>query len=120
MIGALRRLKEKGIKNNEIVILSPNIRIKSVVNDIDPDKYLICDYGENLIENMISFSTIHSYKGLESKIVVLVDIEDYSKTNLLYVGISRARSKLIVFESKDASKQRKKNGVTIWMSVKNY
>ena len=108
LIGALRQLKEKGIKNNEIVILSPNIRIKSVVNDIDPNKYLICDYGENLIENMISFSTIHSYKGLESKIVVLVDIEDYSKTNLLYVGISRARSKLIVFESKDASKQRKK------------
>ena len=108
LIGALRQLKEKGIKNNEIVILSPNIRIKSVVNDIDPNKYLICNYGENLIENMISFSTIHSYKGLESKIVVLVDIEDYSKTNLLYVGISRARSKLIVLESGEASKQRKK------------
>ena len=108
LIGALRQLKEKCIKNNEIVILSPNIRIKSVVNDIDPNKYLICDYGENLIENMISFSTIHSYKGLESKIVVLVDIEDYSKMNLLYVGISRARSKLIVLESREASKQRKK------------
>jgi ATP-dependent exoDNAse (exonuclease V) beta subunit len=53
------------------------------------------------------FSTIQAFKGLESKIVVLCDIDDYSDERLMYVALSRARSKMFVLESDNAAKQRK-------------
>lgn len=107
LMDVLRTLKNKGIKNSATLILSPYVRDKSVVGLVDPDKYLIGDYSNIADAFFASFSTIHAYKGLESQIVILVDIEDYSKTNLMYIGISRARSKLFVLESKEAEKQRK-------------
>lgn len=108
LMAVLKELKCKGIKNSTILILSPYVRDKSVVGIVDPDKYLIGDYGDSVDAFFASFSTIHAYKGLESQIVILVDIDDYRKTNLLYIGISRARSKLIVVESNEAKKQREK------------
>ena len=47
----------------------------------------------------IRFSTIHAFKGLESQVVVLFDVEsiDSEQTqSLLYVGMSRAKSLLIL------------------------
>ena len=54
------------------------------------------------------FSTVQSFKGLESEIVILVDVDDYADVKLMYIALSRARSKLIVLETERASKQRKK------------
>jgi hypothetical protein len=53
------------------------------------------------------FATIHSFKGLESKIVLLVDVDDYIENNkLIYVGLSRARDVLYIFETQEARDQR--------------
>jgi ATP-dependent exoDNAse (exonuclease V) alpha subunit len=43
---------------------------------------------------------------LENTIIILADITSYEAQNLLYVGLSRARSLLIVFESEAAHKER--------------
>ena len=53
------------------------------------------------------FSTIHRFKGLESPVVILTDFDqiDYtSYKNLLYVGMTRARSALYVVLSDKAKK----------------
>ena len=45
----------------------------------------------------VLFSTVYSFKGLESPVVVLVDFDNINyeqKMNLLYVGMTRARSAL--------------------------
>ena len=61
----------------------------------------------NAARNHIKFSTIHAFKGLESPVVILVDVdkvEDDESQSLLYVGMSRARSHLIMMSSEAAHK----------------
>ncbi|KPK02446.1 MAG: hypothetical protein AMJ56_20970, partial [Anaerolineae bacterium SG8_19] len=52
--------------------------------------------------NQVYVSTIHSFKGLESSVIILVEVERWPEKAieleaLLYVGCSRARNHLIVF-----------------------
>ncbi len=48
---------------------------------------------------VVRFSTIHSFKGLESPVVIVADIDEVDEgdpQSLLYVAMSRARSLLIL------------------------
>lgn len=108
LIEVISSLRKKGIKSGSILILSPRKRKESVVEFADSEKNIIGNYGDDPYTYHALFSTIQSYKGLESEIVLLVDIENYANQNLMYIGMSRARSKLIIFESRAASQQRTK------------
>lgn len=103
----LHTLKKQGIGNESIVVLSQYKRVNSVVGLLDPFGYLVGDYGEKDEDVCAYFSTIYSFKGLESKIVILVDTGSYDDVKLMYTALSRARSKLYVFENKRAYEQRK-------------
>ena len=103
----IKELKKKCFIASSIMILSPKKREKSIVGKCDEDSFLIGNYGEDNSAYLAMFSTVHSFKGLESEIVILTDIEDYDNKRLMYIALSRARSKLIVLESTEASKQRK-------------
>lgn len=107
LLNTISSLRKKGIKSGSILILSHCKREDSIVGDIDRDKNIFGNYGEDPNMYHALFSTIQAYKGLESEVVILVDIENYYNQNLMYIGISRARSKLFVLESKEASKHRK-------------
>jgi UvrD-like helicase C-terminal domain len=69
-------------------------------------------YDPKDVTSPVQFSTIHSSKGLEWDIVMLIDMSDYiydlrgaedcegfyaEKTNLTYVGITRAKEELYIF-----------------------
>lgn len=59
--------------------------------------------------NFIQFSTIRRFKGLEKEVVLVIDNDDYENEqdlDVLYVAISRAKSKVMVFESLTAQIQR--------------
>ena len=50
-------------------------------------------------ENLVGHCTIHSFKGMESPVVILTDINKVTgkqAESLLYIGMSRARIKLII------------------------
>ncbi len=108
LLETIKDLKKKGFKSSSIMVLSPKRRNRSIVGQCDEDEFLIGNYGEDSSAYLAMFSTVHAFKGLESEIVILTDIEDYSDPQLMYIALSRARSKLIVLESTGASKQRKK------------
>lgn len=108
LLATIKELKKKGFTASSIMVLSPNKRNKSIVGWCDEEEFIIGDYGADHAAYLAMFSTAHAYKGLESEIVILTDIEDYSDQQLMYIALSRARSKLIVLESAQASKQRKK------------
>lgn len=108
LLATIKELKKKGFTASSIMVLSPNKRNKSIVGWCDEEEFIIGDYGADQAAYLAMFSTVHAYKGLESEIVILTDIEDYSDQQLMYIALSRARSKLIVLESAQASKQRKK------------
>lgn len=100
----VKRLKMNGIKNNEITILSRYNYEDSVfkgnnfLKDIARVKN-IADYSENKQDDYIRFSTIHSFKGLESKIIILCDVDkvnDIDSKILNYVAISRAKLLLYI------------------------
>ena len=57
------------------------------------------------VQHSLKFSTIHSFKGLESPVVIIVDIDEMDSEehrSLLYVAMSRARSFLILMVSEAA------------------
>lgn len=107
----LHTLKKQGISGESIVILSQFKRENSVIEKLDPCGLFVGDYGLKEEDIYAYFSTIYSFKGLESKVIILVDIESYDDIKLVYTALSRARSKLYVFETKHAYEQRKEKAL---------
>lgn len=87
-----------------ITILSPVKRENSVVSLLNPK--LIRDYKPE-IKNDISFSTIQAFKGLENSIIILTDIDTFEHDKVMYVGLSRARTALYIFQTDNADRERK-------------
>ena len=98
----IQRLIVDGVPADDLIVLSPsrleNSALSAVahVGDlpvVDTSRSMDVD-GE-----CIRFSTIHSFKGLESSVVLIIDIDeidDERTQSLLYVGMSRARNLLIL------------------------
>ena len=97
----LRQLIKEQIRLDDIAMLSCSRFEKSVACEIS----VPVSTDRKNREGKVLFSTIHSFKGLESPIVLLVDFDslDYDqRMNLLYVGMTRARSGLYLVVSDKA------------------
>ena len=98
----IHRLASSGVPLDDLLILSPRRLENSAlatVKQISDMPLFDCSRTLDPEQRCIRFSTIHSFKGLESSVVILVDIEDVDderSQSLLYVGMSRARSLLIL------------------------
>ena len=98
----LDSFKSDNIYPGDITILSPYKKENSIIETLkgyDIRNYSVKDRSHT------SFCTIQAYKGLENKIIILVDIDGFSEEQLMYVGLSRARSGLYIFESDKAAKE---------------
>ncbi len=104
-INLVQCLENEGINKNDIVILSPYVFENSIASKTD---YKIEQYNPRVErkKNVFAYSTIQAFKGLESKVVIVTDIDQFVSENLLYVAYSRARSSLYVFETTDSHKQQ--------------
>jgi len=109
-------LKEGKILKKQITILTvhdPHQDLSwyenSVISRIS-DKYNLVEYkyGVENAKGQITYSSINIFKGMENSVIFVVDVESYANEKLLYVGMSRARSILKVFETEQAEKERKK------------
>jgi superfamily I DNA and RNA helicase len=96
------KLIASGIAKKDITILSPFKFDSSVASKVK--KYKISPVTTE--SNDITYSTIQGFKGLENSVIMLVDIQTYNKPDLMYVGMSRARNVLYVFETKHAKSYR--------------
>lgn len=101
----LRLLKKEGISNKHITILSPFKFQNSCVPGIN--RFKILDLTNNLekekYQELITFSTIQGFKGLENHYIILTGIKrlnDDEFKSLLYVGMSRAKSGLYMILDK--------------------
>lgn len=106
----LNKLITGGVKAEEIMILSPCIYERSILRNLTS----ICNIlirkfdGIHRIKGFLHHSTIHSFKGLESKVVLVTDISDFEdvKSRMLnYVGFSRANSFLGVLSNSITKEQ---------------
>lgn len=98
----LKELKKEKIENDSITILSTSKLGNSAINSLSSNKIRIHDLTSRKPkpEGYIGFSTVHSYKGLENKYIILTDINQLKTKEiqqLLYVGMTRAKIGLHVF-----------------------
>ena len=92
-----------------IILLSPRRLENSSLAGIERiSRFPLVDNSRSLTKEhspSIKFATIQSFKGLESQVVIIVDIdavEGEQPQSLLYVAMSRARSLLILMINENA------------------
>ncbi len=114
---AVKKLMKEGVNLSDVVILSSHRKENSKLFETTKTPFAsICRFEPmtpetwNLApDNTLRYMTVHSFKGLEAKIVLLVDFELYSIFNhseskqeaygnmLRYTAISRAKAMLYEF-----------------------
>lgn len=102
LVQVLTNLLEQGIQQKDIVILTPVAPENSIASRTNSTIPLRRASGTN----GILLTSIASFKGLESKVVVITDCTSYADFSLYYVGITRAKAKLYVLENTTAYNQR--------------
>ncbi|WP_224984207.1 nuclease-related domain-containing DEAD/DEAH box helicase [Geomonas agri] len=104
-VDTLHRVLKKLVKTekvncNDIVILTPHAESRSVLKSgIDVGGLKLSWDPHSRGEGIVLCSTIHSYKGLESPVVIVAEISTLPRGKsraLLYVAYSRANSHLVV------------------------
>lgn len=99
----LDRLLSSGVAPSDITIISPYSMENSIISKYEGKykKNILKFDGGHLAEN-IKFSTIQSFKGLDSKIVIAMDMQNYLADNNItaYTLFSRARTLLCVILEK--------------------
>ena len=97
----IKILIEKGIRPNQIIILTNNSEDGSSLKGIKTlgGKKLIStydrEYGRDI--NCIAQTTINVFKGLEADIVFILDTQNINNKNSFYTQASRAKQLLYIF-----------------------
>jgi Nuclease-related domain/UvrD-like helicase C-terminal domain/PhoH-like protein len=109
---ALAGLKDQGVKAEDIAVLFQRRPTEDGLRAAGrASRWRLNEYDETS-PGAVLWTTIHAFKGLESQVVVLADVKSRIRDeidSLLYVGMSRARTKLIVLcdeESRASLDQR--------------
>ncbi len=106
----LAKLRRQKIPAGNVTLLSPFRLENSCVTNINKADYLISSLNEQIrfpMSNMITYSTIHGFKGLENSYIILMDINrinDDEFKSLLYIGMSRAKVGLIILMDEQSRK----------------
>ena len=99
------RLVKEQMPIEDVTILSPRRLEHSILAGVEfVSRFSLVDISRGITpgERALKFSTIHSFKGLESPVIIVVDIDQANldqHQSLLYVAMSRARSLLILMNA---------------------
>ena len=97
-----RLVHEEGLRASDITLLSPLGPSRSIIQEGQRIGNLHLSWGELGSGDTVHCSTIHAFKGLESPVILLCELDQVhvaSRNELLYVGLSRARNHLVVVET---------------------
>jgi superfamily I DNA/RNA helicase len=94
-------IQTQGIAPKDVIILTPAGKERSIWKEgARVGNYSLTWYLNDDNPNGVRVSTIHSYKGLESAVVILTEMDkirqDELHNSLIYIGISRARHHVVV------------------------
>ena len=99
----LKNLRAEKIELSDVVFLAPKKYDNSILKEIGCE---VNEYGEEFDVNssLPRYSTIQGFKGLDSKIVILVDVDNISDKNyskFMYIAGTRARTLLYVVATEE-------------------
>lgn len=103
-----RLVNQEGIDPRDIIVLTPSLKGSLWENGMPVGKFqiVLSLFQQESSNNMIQTTTISRFKGLERGVVILTELHQLDKNSnldhLMYIGISRARSHLIVLARNQA------------------
>jgi len=98
-------VNENRVRNEDIVILTPRGKHRSTLSDGLTLGNFTLVWRKPERPNEIQVSTVHRFKGLERKVVILAEVDPWAHRDpetmlkLLYVACSRARTHLIILHN---------------------
>ena len=97
----IKNLRAEKVDMTDVVFLTPKKYSNSMLSKIE---YKVNTLGDEFDDKSIlpRYSTIQGFKGLDSKIIILTDVEEISKKNFskfMYIAGTRARTLLYVVAS---------------------
>ena len=101
----LKNLETGGVNAGDVVFLSHKRYKNSILSKVGIAVEESCNDDK---PGLPKFSTIHSFKGLDSKVVILCDLEEIPEENyqkFVYIAATRARTLLYVTGSRDFFKK---------------
>lgn len=113
----IKNLKSQGVNTGDVVILSPYtfenscLEGENIFNSICSFQNITGINCRAIVRESLKFSTIQSFKGMEARVVILVDMDKFDDINrklLNYTAISRAKSLLYIFYDKNAEEEMNK------------
>lgn len=99
----LKNLRSEKVDLTDVVFLAPKKYSNSILDEMGIE---VNELGDNFDANspLPRYATIQGFKGLDSKIVILVDVDNISKKNFsrfMYIAGTRARTLLYVVASEE-------------------
>lgn len=95
-----RLVNEEGVSPEEIIVLTPSSDRRSRwKSDQQLGNFILTWDMETEMHNAIRVCTIYRYKGLETAVVILTEMDQVHEDiqdQLVYVGLSRARNHVVV------------------------
>jgi len=96
-----RLISEEGIARKDVQILTGKRPDRSVLGGVEKVGAFPISHRDCPRDDGVAVETIHRFKGLESPVVVLLDLDEALKRReLLYVGLTRARLHLVIIDSR--------------------
>lgn len=103
-----RLVIEEHVNNDDVVILTPRgEKTTRLIPGLKLGIFTLTNQPANH-QSKIQATSVHKFKGLEKKIVILAEIDDRTQFNrdmIMYVGCSRARTHLIILSDEQAPHQ---------------
>lgn len=96
-------LKEEKVNLSDVVFLAPKQYKKSMLKEVKLEVNELCA-GIEMDRDIPVYATIQGFKGLDSKIVILFDVEhirEESFSRFMYIAATRARTLLYIFGSEE-------------------
>lgn len=109
----LKKLTTEGVPAQRITVLSPKKTDDSCFPELRKLSSINVEQVSDLFfsdknADTVTFTTIHSFKGLENAVIILTDVEDLTNEkakSILYVGMSRAKQRLYMILSEKLREQ---------------
>ncbi len=97
-------LFQESLQGHDIVILSSRADQHSIARGLISPRWQVRPFAEKA-QRQIGYCSIHAFKGLEARVVILVDVDDLAPAgtaDLFYTGVTRALERLIVLANQTA------------------
>lgn len=95
-------INEEGVASSDLILLTPKAKGRSILSEGLSLGNFCLTRKEPIQPTDIAVRTVHAFKGLDRRVVILAEVDPWAGMNLnriLYVGCSRSRTHLLILHN---------------------